>query len=182
MAREKQHIIDIPDVEKVEIYAIYNSKTNKYYVGSSSNIMRRMKEHRSRIENLTAVNSKMLDDLNNESDIKNFSFLVLETFDDFQIGEWDLRKRERHYIEQLNAFDGYNCNSKLPTLNGYFGEGELLYASKRSRSKFLNEEIKIMPNRRLLDLYARLYKNGCDGESIFHNCKEEILERMSRKN
>lgn len=35
---KKQHIIDVPDVPKIGVYAIRNKKNNKYYVGSSSNI------------------------------------------------------------------------------------------------------------------------------------------------
>lgn len=44
---KKQHIIDVPDVPKIGVYAIRNKKNNKYYVGSSSNIKARMKTHRS---------------------------------------------------------------------------------------------------------------------------------------
>ena len=35
----KQHIIQVPEVKRVGVYAIHNKVTDKYYVGSSSNVI-----------------------------------------------------------------------------------------------------------------------------------------------
>ena len=101
MAAIKEHYIIVPDVEKIGVYAIFNRKTNKYYVGSSVNIKRRMKEHRKKIESLDGSNIKIGEDLKTAEDIKNFSFIVLETFEDYTITEGELRSKEAFYIEKL---------------------------------------------------------------------------------
>ena len=72
MAAIKEHYIIVPDVEKIGVYAIFNSKTNKYYVCSSVNIKRRMKVHRKKIESLESSNIKIGEDLKNDEDMKNF--------------------------------------------------------------------------------------------------------------
>lgn len=63
----KQHIIQVPEVKRVGVYAIHNKVTDKYYVGSSSNVNSRLKTHRSNIEKLYGSNMKMDEDLKNWS-------------------------------------------------------------------------------------------------------------------
>ena len=87
----KSHVLSVPNVEKVGVYAVHNKKTNKYYVGSSVNIKSRMKSHRSNIEKLKGSNLRMDEDLKTVEDIANFEFLVLETFEDYKITESQLR-------------------------------------------------------------------------------------------
>ena len=36
------HVLEIPEVRKVGVYAIHNKENNKYYVGSSTNIYNRI--------------------------------------------------------------------------------------------------------------------------------------------
>ena len=116
----KQHIIQVPDVKKVGVYAIHNKITGKYYVGSSSNVNSRLKTHRSNIEKLYGSNMKMDEDLKTEDDIKNFEFLILETFNDYEITETKLRERESFYIRKYDAYNGYNVSGRNPYINGYF--------------------------------------------------------------
>ena len=134
----KQHIIQVPDVKKVGVYAIHNKITGKYYVGSSSNVNSRLKTHRSNIEKLYGSNMKMDEDLKTEDDIKNFEFLILETFNDYEITETKLRERESFYIRKYDAYNGYNVSGRNPYINGYFGENELLTSKKISYGKHLN--------------------------------------------
>lgn len=70
----KQHIIQVPDIKKVGVYAIHNKTTGKYYVGSSSNVNARLKTHSSNIEKLYGSNMKMDEDLKTEDDIKTLNF------------------------------------------------------------------------------------------------------------
>lgn len=130
MAARKEHYIIVPDVEKIGVYAIFNSKTNKYYVGSSVNIKRRMKEHRAKIESLDGSNIKIGEDLKTTEDIKNFSFIVLETFEDYTITEKVLRDKEEFYIKKYNAYNGYNDITRHPNYSGYFGRNEYLRCRK----------------------------------------------------
>ena len=83
------------------MYAIHNKTTGKYYVGSSLNVNARLKTHRSNIEKLYGSNMKMDEDLKTEDDIKNFEFLILETFNDYEITETKLREREAYYIKNI---------------------------------------------------------------------------------
>ena len=78
------HELIVPEVKKVGVYAIRNKRTNKYYIGSSTNIEARMKSHRSNLERKRGLNKKMLSDLES-GNILDFEFVVLETFKDFEI-------------------------------------------------------------------------------------------------
>ena len=179
MAASKEHYIVVPDVEKIGVYAIFNSKTNKYYVGSSVNIKRRMKEHRSKIESLDGSNIKIGEDFKTPEDIKNFSFIVLETFDDYTITESELREREKFYIKKYNAWNGYNDEFRKPNNSGYFGRNEYLRCRKSYNKRRLN--IENVTNKTLLKMYESklLDKQKYKNYSIW-NIENEILKRMDK--
>lgn len=179
MAASKEHYIIVPDVEKIGVYAIFNSKTNKYYVGSSVNIKRRMKEHRAKIESLDGSNIKIGEDLKTPEDIKNFSFIVLETFDDYTITESELREREKFYIKKYNAWNGYNDEFRKPNNSGYFGRNEYLRCRKSYNKRRLN--IENVTNKTLLKMYESklLDKKSYRNYSIW-NIEYEILKRMDK--
>lgn len=182
MYKEKEHKITVPDVEKVGVYAIYNQKTGRYYVGSSVNIKKRMKEHRKNIENLSGSNLKMQSDLKSDADIKNFSFIVLEVFEDYSITENDLRKKEDFYINKLDAYNGYNDENHRPYTCGYFGKYELLFCRKqKARNKYkINAEQ--MTNRQLLNAYKReiLRRESCKTITLAM-VESQILKRMDKQ-
>ena len=174
----KQHIIQVPDVKKVGVYAIHNKITGKYYVGSSSNVNSRLKTHRSNIEKLYGSNMKMDEDLKTEDDIKNFEFLILETFNDYEITETKLRERESFYIRNYN---GYNVSGRNPYINGYFGENELLTSKKISYGKHLNyKDIVQMSNIVLLQRYSKMLLSEKQHENELAMMKQEILKRMDK--
>lgn len=176
-----KHIIEIPEVRKVGVYAIHNKENNKYYVGSSTNIYNRMKTHRKNIENMIGSNLKMREDLKSEEDIKNFEFIVLETFEDFQITDIELRKKEEEYIKKYNAYDGYNCWNRTPCETGFFGSCERLSSKTVLPKKYFHKsDVEKMTCYELLGRYEKVLlkgnKNDCNGYLL----RNEIVERMSR--
>lgn len=176
---KKQHIIQVPDVSKIGVYAIRNKANNKYYIGSSSNIKCRMKTHRSNLEKLYGSNTKMDEDLKSKDDIKNFEFLVLEVFDDYKITETELREREAFYIKKYNAYDGYNVSGRTPFTNGYFQKNELL-TSRRFyyNKKIKHEDVVKMSHVALIQKYSKLLTSGEQRETEIAIMKQEILKRM----
>lgn len=172
----KKHIIDVPEIEKIGVYAIYNSKTEKYYVGSSINIFIRMKQHRSAIEKMNHTNKKIMEDLKTEDDIKNFSFLVLETFENLEITDKQLREKELYYYNLYHAYDGYNSKQHKPVYTGRFLDDGLLIC----QPGFLNcklGNIKIYPSRQILDTMDKLKRVKNPG-GLYWECKNEILRRL----
>ena len=178
---KKQHIIEVPDVPKIGVYAIRNKKNNKYYIGSSSNIKARMKTHRSNLERLYGSNTKMDEDLKSKDDIKNFEFLVLEVFEDCKITETELREREAFYIKKYNAYDGYNVSGRIPYNNGYFQKNELLTSKRFCRKKKIKyEDVVKMSHVVLLQKYSSLLKSEKQHETEIAIMKQEILKRMDK--
>ena len=179
----KNHILNVPDVEKIGVYAIHNKKTNKYYVGSSVNIKSRMKSHRSNIEKLNGSNLRIDEDLKTVEDIENFEFIVLETFEDYEITESQLRQKESEYIEYYDAKNGYNNPTRTPFTNGYFGKNELLFCKKpRNKKKKLTfEDVRTMSNLELLHRYAEFYNNKANCYTSTRIAENEILQRMDKK-
>lgn len=176
--RKVKHFIDVPNVEKVGVYAIFNKRTNKYYVGSSVNIKRRMKQHRSKIEKLKGSNIKMENDLKSQENIYDFSFIVLETFEDFSISESYLKEKELYYIKKLNAWNGYNESCRKPYKSGYYTDDELLFCQKEDMTR--QRDIKTMTNKTLLNLYKRkLLKKETAPNVFLFSVEGEILERMN---
>lgn len=181
----KNHVINVPDVKKIGVYAIHNILNNKYYIGSSVNINARMKSHRSNIENLHGSNLKFNKDLKKESDIKNFEFIVLETFEDFQITEKQLRSREEYYIKMYDAYSGYNVEKRPPSINGYFSENEYLVCKDYSKKiKEINAfTIRKMTNHDIIRMYANLLsENSFDKNRIsIFLIEREMMRRMGNE-
>lgn len=179
----KSHVLIVPNVEKIGVYAVHNKKTNKYYVGSSVNIKSRMKSHRSNIEKLKGSNLRMDEDLKTVEDIENFEFLVLETFEDYKITESQLRQKESEYIEYYDANNGYNNPTRTPFINGYFGKNELLFCKKpRNKKKKLTlEDIRKMSNLELLHRYAEFCNNKANCYTSARIAENEILQRMDKE-
>lgn len=98
----KKHIINVPDVQAVGVYAIHNKKNNKYYVGSSVNVKTRLKTHQRNMEKLQGSNLKMDEDLKTFEDLKNFEFIVLKTF--YRSDNPNSEKVEVGTFEDVNEF------------------------------------------------------------------------------
>ncbi|MBQ8011687.1 MAG: GIY-YIG nuclease family protein, partial [Oscillospiraceae bacterium] len=55
-------IYNIPEIEKIGVYAIRNARTNRYYVGSTVNIYNRFLLHSRDIRKAGGINRKMQED------------------------------------------------------------------------------------------------------------------------
>ena len=138
MSKKAEEFFDIPQVQKIGIYAIRNKSNNKYYIGSSVNVYNRMLTHARSILRYGGINIHMAKDLK-KKDYKNLEFIVLKTFEDGVITDRKLRDKEwKMILKYQSHISGYN---KAGTHgNGCFSEEQLLYcpvvkASKKKEAK-----------------------------------------------
>lgn len=177
----KKHIIEIPDIEAIGIYAIHNKKNNKYYVGSSVNVKTRMDTHRRNMEKLQGSNAKIDKDLETFDDLENFEFVVLKTFPDFTITDYDLRRAEQEFVEKYNAYDGYNNNLHEPVSTGFYSSHELLRCKKarpKSYKKLGLTDIKKMTDYEIVNTLIMVCEKPEDYRALISMLKREILHRM----
>lgn len=125
MSKKAEEFFDIPQVQKIGIYAIRNKSNNKCYIGSSVNVYNRMLTHARSILRYGGINIHMAKDLK-KKDYKNLEFIVLKTFEDGVITDRKLRDKEwKMILKYQSHISGYN---KAGTHgNGYFSEEQLLY-------------------------------------------------------
>ena len=142
MSKKAEEFFDIPQVQKIGIYAIRNKSNNKYYIGSSVNVYNRMLTHARSILRYGGINIHMAKDLK-KKDYKNLEFIVLKTFEDGVITDRKLRDKEwKMILKYQSHISGYN---KAGTHgNGYFSEEQLLYCPvvKVSKKKETRKEAK----------------------------------------
>lgn len=106
--------IPIIEIHQPGIYAIHNKRNGKYYIGSTNDLRNRTRTHR---QNLYSglVNTRMLPDLFAGGKQKDFEFIALEVFENGEITEAYLRKREEYFIKKYRAdSEGYNNPSHSP--------------------------------------------------------------------
>lgn len=87
------------------IYSIFNTKTNKYYIGSSVNIKRRFNEHKKHLQYNNHINPH-LQSTYNKYGLSSLIFNIIEECD-----ESLLEERENYYINKYKSNDsryGYN--------------------------------------------------------------------------
>lgn len=142
MARKNNifNVFDIPEIQKIGIYAIHNTKTNKYYIGSSVNIYQRMITHARNILRYGGINEIMINDLIKTKSTNSLEFLVIKTFENNTITDAELRKYEEIAIKEYNSIK-YGYNKAYPYPNGKFIKNELLsckefYRYTKYNSKF----------------------------------------------
>lgn len=142
MSKKAEEFFDIPQVQKIGIYAIRNKSNNKYYIGSSVNVYNRMLTHARSILRYGGINIHMAKDLK-KKDYKNLEFIVLKTFEDGVITDRKLRDKEwKMILKYQSHISGYN---KAGTHgNGCFSEEQLLYCPvvKVSKKKETKKEAK----------------------------------------
>ena len=182
----KKHIIEVPDVSAVGIYAIHNKENGKYYIGSSVNIKERMKTHRRNMEKLKGSNLKIESDIKTIDDLKKFEFLVVETFPDYTITDGELRRKEQEYITKYKAFsDGYNSESHIPYSTGFYNTNELLRSKKRGSKKYDSISFSDVEHMTDYELVNALQKIAIMPESNYKDMtiyyiKQNILKRMNK--
>lgn len=160
-------LFSIPEVNKIGIYAIYNKKLDKVYIGSSTNVYTRMKQHAANIKRYGGVNKSMILDQIKSSDLE---FSVIKTFEDGEITEKTLRKEEQKYIDLFRKHCGdralYNNAKAFALGNG----NKKLYCSdmiivQLKIPRFAAEKIKKITN---------------GDKSINGYCTEAIIEKLCK--
>lgn len=102
----------IPEIEKPGIYAIHNIKADKYYIGSTSNLYYRFSLYFRDLNRGHGINSKMDKDIQSIYDLDNFEIIIIEMYEDNEIENIELRRREIKYISQYDSINnGYNTMS-----------------------------------------------------------------------
>lgn len=126
----------IPEVQKIGVYAIHNKKNGKYYIGSSVNVFKRMKQQKRAIKSY-GLNDKILSDMFTKK--FDLEFIVLETFEDNTITDKQLRQAEYKYIQKYDSIqNGYNTNIPFPT-GKFRGLLKCNVEQKRATAKFEKE-------------------------------------------
>lgn len=98
------------------IYCLFNLHNNKYYIGSSNKISKRIWEHFYSLENGQHYNSHLQKSYNKYPE--KFTAFVLEDVCDLSI----LLEREQFWIDKLEAYDpqkGYNISPSVNGTQGY---------------------------------------------------------------
>ena len=94
------------------VYRIFNSKTGKFYVGSSVNVRNRFKDHKSQLRAGTHCNQYLQHAWNKYGE-PAFVFEILEVCNGMTADE--LLGREQEYIDSTDCLDqsiGYNLSSQ----------------------------------------------------------------------
>lgn len=95
------------------VYLIENSVTGRKYVGSSSNINRRIKTHKQHLQKGCHNNRKLQKD-HDIHGIESFKFIILEK----DVAHDLLTAYEKYWIYKHDAIVKYKgYNDKMPTLN-----------------------------------------------------------------
>lgn len=123
-------ISDVPEIQKIGVYAIHNTKNGKYYIGSTVNITNRLCMHSRDIRLHGGINCKMKNDMKSGSSVHDFEFVILRLFEDGEITQEQLREQERTFINKYDTYSGHN-DSHFPPLCSYrIPVGVPLFASK----------------------------------------------------
>lgn len=184
MSKKAEEFFDIPQVQKIGIYAIRNKSNNKYYIGSSVNVYNRMLTHARSILRNGGINIHMAKDLK-KKDYKNLEFIVLKTFEDGVITDSKLRDKEwKMILKYQSHISGYN---KAGTHgNGCFSEEQLLYcpvvkvSKKKEAKKEKYDRITILRRAGEKERLTKLAEEkGYRTVTEFINaCIDEKIKRM----
>lgn len=118
--------------EKSGIYGIKNKLNGKIYIGSASNISKRISNHKKYLR-LNSHSNSHLQRAWNKYKEKNFEFLIIEITN-------NLLLKEQYWIDEFDSFKkGYNLVPKAGS----------------SRGRFISEDEKIM-RRKLLNNFRHL--------------------------
>lgn len=95
------------------VYQIFCKETKKSYIGSSSNIEKRLQTHKQHLEK-GCHNSRILQKEYDKYGLDNFEFIILEK----DIEDTLLTAYEKYWIYKTDAIVKYKgYNEKMPTLN-----------------------------------------------------------------
>lgn len=123
-----KNILTIPECEKIGIYGILNTENGKMYIGSAKNIKRRLTTQRNNLISMYGCNTKIRHDISRKTDLKKFKFVILETFEDGEITDFQLAKIEKGWQKKYNTIEnGYNFD--IAETSGRSGKKEVLFSS-----------------------------------------------------
>lgn len=114
-------------------------------------------------------------------DLKNFEFIVLKTFPDFTITDYDLREAEEGFIKKYNAYHGYNNAFCKPVSTGFYGKNELLKCKKaraKSYKKLEFSDIEKMTDYEIVNTLIIACEKPEEYRTLISMLKYQILHRM----
>lgn len=148
------------------VYKIFskNENLNDYYIGSSFDVIKRMRKHKSDVNNVSSVcyNYPLYRCIRDNGGIHNFLVEVLEYFDSNMTWQ-ELKRKEQEWIDKLNpSFNSIRAHNNLDDYKRY------------RRNYFIKNRTKI--NNR------RHQKNtcGCGGKYTLNNkaCHGKTLKHL----
>lgn len=140
----------------IGIYKITNKITNDAYIGQSTQIEERFKEHRNPL-NWSREKNKKLYKAFLQFGINNFNFEILEECEVYTLNE-----KEQYWISYYNTYpDQYNM-----TPGGQFNAGECHPSHKLTESDVIDIRTRYANKERKQEVY-QIYKNRI-GESGFN--------------
>lgn len=131
------------------IYGIFNATKDKWYIGQSKNVYRRLSEHKSNLKTHRCHNNEMQKDYDN-GDVLVFTPIEIEP----ELHIEDLDIKENFYIDKLvinGKVKGYNKNSntvsteKKSILTRY-QEAVVVIKEQQEAMKIYQEKIKSLQN------------------------------------
>lgn len=162
----------------IGIYCIKNKISGKVYIGSSKNIERRFRRHRTEL-NTKRHSNKHLERAYQRDGEENFDFIILEI-----CLEEELISKEIYYINKYEALDntkGYNLSIpiKHPTITSNSNYRSILSEAKKGKMPSNYEEmrqirwvkIKVYEN----DIFKGVYNSFNEAEREFNISKGYIF-------
>lgn len=161
-------------MKKMGIYCIENLLNNKKYIGSSRNIMQRLRQHKHQLKSNTHYNKHLSSSFKKYGET-NFIFYIIERVEDINI----LIEREIYYVNLhncLNPIYGYNKAKHIFNTSGYkWSEESRLKFSLKCRGRKVSDLTR--QKLRLANL-TRIYKKGYKHTE---KAKKSIAEKRFKK-
>lgn len=130
------------------IYYIKNKINNKYYIGQSVNVYKRLLDHINKSKHTLSTSNQHIHRAINKDGIENFEFDILAyvNFDDINKVKSKLDFLEKYYIKKFNSFGKNGYNSTIggdKGILGYKQKNEVIQRIQQTRSKQLYKKYNI---------------------------------------
>ena len=127
------------------VYKIFSKdeNLNGCYIGSSFDVLKRMKKHKSDTSNVSSVcyNYPLYRCIRGNGGIHNFAVEVLEYFDDERISWQELKRKEQEWIDRMNP--SFNTNRSYNNLQDYQRYRRNYFIKNRTRINDRRHQKKI---------------------------------------